>query len=258
MSGLQAFTQIFGLLFLLIFGGLVGGFFLWFQIGRRRRPNLRKIPAFSDLPMQVGNAVEGGERLHVSLGREGITSSAPASVLAGLTVLDMLTESAIISDKPPTVSAGDATAILLAQDTLRRVYRQQNTMERYDHDAATLVGLSAWSYGAGAGLAFNEDQVATAVLIGHFNEEVALIAEGGARRGAYMVVASGDARAQALSYVLASQPLIGEDVYAAGAYLRNGRAAHIGSLMAQDVVRLVLVAIILLGGFAGLILNLLP
>jgi hypothetical protein len=47
-------------------------------------------------------------------------------------------------------------------------------------------------------------------------------------------------------YATAQEPLIGEELYAAGAYLQAG-PLHISSLRAQDILRWVLAAIILGG-----------
>jgi len=47
-------------------------------------------------------------------------------------------------------------------------------------------------------------------------------------------------------FAAAQEPLIGEELYAAGAYLKSG-PIHIASLRAQDVLRWVLIFAILLG-----------
>jgi hypothetical protein len=52
--------------------------------------------------------------------------------------------------------------------------------------------------------------------------------------------------AQSVIYALADEPLIGEEIFAAPAYLQ-GTAMQIGSLRAQDVLRWILVAALLIG-----------
>ena len=51
---------------------------------------------------------------------------------------------------------------------------------------------------------------------------------------------------QAVIYVTASDPLIGEEVFAGGAYLGAG-PMHEASLHAQDIMRWVVIALILAG-----------
>jgi hypothetical protein len=53
-------------------------------------------------------------------------------------------------------------------------------------------------------------------------------------------------------YAAAQEPLIGEELYAGGAYLGSG-LMHLASLRTQDIFRWVIVAIILLGAIAKLV-----
>ena len=57
---------------------------------------------------------------------------------------------------------------------------------------------------------------------------------------------SDDLPAQAVLYAAAQEPLIGEELYAAGAYLKTG-PVHTASLRAQDLLRWVIILAILLG-----------
>jgi hypothetical protein len=77
--------------------------------------------------------------------------------------------------------------------------------------------------------------------VGAFGDEFPLMAETGAQHG--LIQAGGTANPQALPFVLTSvsHPLIGEEIYAAGAYLSE-RRSHIASLLAQDTVRALIVA----------------
>ena len=52
--------------------------------------------------------------------------------------------------------------------------------------------------------------------------------------------------AQAVLYATADEPLLGEELYAAGVYLGAG-PAHLASLRMQDVLRWVLVAAMVIG-----------
>jgi len=61
-----------------------------------------------------------------------------------------------------------------------------------------------------------------------------------------------DVQSQALLYATAAHPLIGEEIFAGGAYLRRDRA-HLASLRVQDAMRLILILGILLGALLGLL-----
>ena len=57
-------------------------------------------------------------------------------------------------------------------------------------------------------------------------------------------------QAQAVIYASASDPLIGEELFAGGAYLGAGKI-HLASISAQDIVRWIIIVVIL----GGVILN---
>ncbi len=234
-----------GLLFVLVFAALIAG--LTPVVARRRKKSpttplpLRPLDGYSSLPHATGEAVETGRRLHVSLGSGGVGGSETAAVLAGLAIVERLAQAASISDKPPVVTSGDGLAVLLAQDTLRRVYVQQNLIERYDPNSARLAGPTPFSFAAGAMMTIPDETIAANVLAGSFEQEIILPAEAGMHAGVTQIAGASDTAAQAIAYATADHPLIGEELFVGGAYLRQ-LPAHVASVVAQDALRLLIVA----------------
>ena len=78
---------------------------LVFTFMRRKSPAMfRKIEAYERLNRAIGLAVEGGTRLHVSIGRGNLFTSRGGSALAGLAMLRRLSERTSLSDQPPIVT----------------------------------------------------------------------------------------------------------------------------------------------------------
>ncbi|MBI3242210.1 MAG: hypothetical protein HYZ49_07955 [Chloroflexi bacterium] len=228
----------------------------WFLARRSGRPPaLREIEAFQNLPQKVGEAVESGKRVHVSLGSGAVGGKNTVAALAGLSVLETIAEAATISDKPPIVTSGDGVSTILAQDTLRRVYKQQNAEDLYDHLAGRLAGPTTMSYTAGVMTTLKDESVSTSLLIGSYDREVALMADAGLSQNAHQIIGTDSTQGQALAYVSGDHALIGEDMFASGAYLAGGKPAHRASLQMQDVLRLVVVAAVV-GGMIAKILGL--
>jgi len=75
---------------------------------------------------------------------------------------------------------------------------------------------------------------------------VALIADAAERTGSVSLGGSENLSAQAVLYAAAQEPLIGEELFAAGAYAQAG-PMHVASLKAQDFLRWLLVGALLLG-----------
>jgi hypothetical protein len=236
-------TGALGLLFVAAFAVVIAG--LTPIISRRRKgaPTplpLRPIEGYGSLPRATGEAVETGRRLHVSLGSGGVGGAETAAVLAGLQVVERLAEAASTSDRPPVVTAGEGLAAILAQDARQRVYSQQNLVERFDPTSARLVGVTPLSYAAGAMLTVPDETIAANVLTGWYGLEMAAVAEAGMRAGVTQVAGAPDPTAQAVAFAAADHVLIGEELFVAGAYLRQ-LPAHIASVFAQDGMRILVV-----------------
>ncbi|MFQ5408089.1 MAG: DUF6754 domain-containing protein [Anaerolineales bacterium] len=239
-------SNLLGLGFAIVFAALITGMWLLYR-RRAQAPLLREIEGYQELPYRVGYAVEAGQRLHVSLGSGGIGGPDTAASLAGLAVLNRLAGAASISDQPPVVTAGDGAAMILAQDTLRRIYRRQHALDRYDHSAGRMTGATPFSYAAGAMMVHRDEKVATSLVMGRLGPELALITSAGERAGVHQIAGTDDPQAQALPLVTANHALIGEDMFAAGAYIAGGDPLHVASLQAQDWMRLLVAGVIIVG-----------
>ena len=216
---------------------------------RKASPStFRAIPALKRLYRVIGLSVEDGTRLHVSLGRGGLLSGRGGASLAGLAMLRHLTERTSVSDNPPVATAGDSALAVLTQDSLKAGYQAANADDLYLPSTGRLSGPTPFSYAAGAMPVVRGENVSANVLAGDFGPEVALIAEAAERSSVPTLGGTDDLSAQAVLYAVAEEPLIGEELFAAGAYLGAG-PAHDASLTVQDILRWLLI-LFLLGGAA--------
>ena len=239
-----------GLGFVLIFFMLM----LFFTATARKggKYSLREIPAFAKLRRGIGLAVEAGQRLHISLGHGGVSGLQGASALLGLSMLQRIARAASVSDRPPVATSGEATQAVLSQDTLRSVYHAIGADNQFEAKLGQLTGLTPFSFAAGALPIVFDWQVSVNILAGHFGSEVALITDAAERTGGLTLAGSDSIPAQAVLYVAAQEPLIGEELYAGGAYIQAG-PMHLASVRVQDVLRWVLAAIILAGAALKLV-----
>ncbi len=247
MNFMKTLGDFPGLVIVIVFAGLM----IIFAAAGSRRPgrNLREILAFTRLRRAVGLAVEAGTRLHVSLGRGGIIGPEAGSALVGFTMLERITRAASISDRPPVATSGDSVLSILSQDTLRSAYRAMGVEHEYKPESALLTGLTPFSYAAGAMPIIRDGQVSANVLAGHFGSEAILLTDAGERAGSITIAGTDSITGQAVLYAASHEPLIGEEVFAGGAYLNAG-PFHVASLRTQDVFRWAIIVIILVGAFA--------
>ncbi|HQU36192.1 MAG TPA: hypothetical protein PLR65_06380 [Anaerolineales bacterium] len=227
--------------------------FVIFLALRRRSPaKLRRIPAFERLNREIGLAVENGTRLHISLGRGNFFTARGGSALAGLALVRRIAERTSVSDRPPIVTSGDAAITILSQDTSQSGYRAAGAEEQFRVTAGRVTGLSPFAYAAGTIPISRDDNVSANIIIGDLGPEAALVAEGADRQDSSLIGASDNLTAQSIFYAASQDPLIGEELFASGAYVGAG-LSHEASLNTQDVLRWILILVILGGSLLKLI-----
>jgi hypothetical protein len=248
------------LIFLILF------FFVYWVVKRGTQVTLRPIAAYDSLKALLAQAAEAGRPVHLSLGIAGIGDQATADTTAGLTVLDYIADRAAVSASPPIVTLANPTALPVAQDVLRRAYQRHGYPEEYDPTRARFVapqptlgtGYSpnpalyasgqrdAFAYAAGTMQILNQQALIANVMVGLFGDEFLLLAETGAQRGLNQMGGTSQSSVLPFVYTSVANPLIGEEIYAGGAYLSN-QPGHVSSLAAQDAMRWLLIALLLFG-----------
>ncbi len=228
----------------LIFAGVL---LLGITLLRRKYPGgFRRIEAYERLNQSVGLAVESGTRLHISLGRGNLFTTRGASALAALAMLRKLSERTSLSDRPPIVTSGDASLAILSQDTLQSGYRAAGAEDQYRFSTGRLTGLTPFAYAAGTIPVTHDEGVSTHVFMGDFGAESALLVEAAERENSNLIAASDNLSAQSVFYASSQDPLIGEELFAAGAYVGAG-ASHEASLVVQDILRWLIILAIAVG-----------
>jgi hypothetical protein len=234
---------------------ILAGLILIFNLMQRGRwPVFRDLPGYNEVSSDVGASVEAGTRVHVALGEGQIIGPGAEAELAGLSALAKVAQAASISDRPPVVTSSDGLTSLLSQDVMYSTYRQMRVEERFDHDLGRLAGLGPAGYTAGAMITTSTEKVSATFVIGAMGAEAALIADAGAQHGT-VIAAVTDPVGQAAVFATTDHPLIGEELFAAGAYLKVSHT-HAASLQAHDVLRWIAIAAILLGALASTFLRL--
>ncbi len=214
--------------------------------------DLRPLHALRRLRQAIFLTVESGQRLHVSLGRGLLMHQQMAVGMVGLRALERLVSMTAAGDRPTIVTAGTGPLGILSRSTLHSAYETHHWEERYRPTDARVTGLTPFAYAAGAGEVIATENVAANFFLGAFGPEVALLADQAAARGEFVAAGSDSVLAQAVLYAVAEEPLIGEEAFAAAAYLGAG-GLHATSLIAEDVFRWLLIALMVGGALFKLV-----
>jgi hypothetical protein len=241
---------LIGLVVLIVFALLQIWFYL--RIGAGLRPRFRSIPLFSLLRGQMGRAIESGRELHVSIGTGGISGEDTTTTLAGLQIVEYLADEAAASGISPVITTADPTALLLAEDTLRRPHIRQGDLSNYQPLSARMPAFGPIPYAAATMDYLAHENALANVMAGSFGSEIGLIEQEAAKQDLLKINGAADPRALAVLATTSENLLIGEELFAAKAYLQ-ARPQHLASLRAQDLVRWTLVIGIIAAFVIGMV-----
>jgi hypothetical protein len=167
-------------------------------------------------------------------------------------VLKKIIRVASKSDRPPIVVSGDATLSILSQCSIQAADQELSMQPQTETPANWLVGLTPFSFAVGSLPVIYDEQTSVDIMLGHFGSEIGLLLDASERSGNVSLAGSDQLNAQAIVYAAAQEPLIGEELYAAGAYVQAG-GLHQASLRAEDLLRWIIVGIVLVGAILKMI-----
>lgn len=231
-------------LFLTVF--LILMLFFTAQSKRGAAPQLRRIQGYTLLQKLTGRAIEAGKTLHLSLGIGGVTNETTGDSLAGLSVLGYLAKKAAITGIAPIVSMANPLLMLYAQNVLRAAHSDDPKQAKNSYANVRWIAPQPTAYAAGVMNLLTIDKAEANIMVGSFGDEYLLMGEVAARHNVTHIGGSSHPNVLPFIYASADETLLGEEIYAAKAYLEQD-PAHIGSLVAQDSMRW-LIFFVIIGG----------
>lgn len=211
-----------------------------------RSLHLRPLPAVSSLDNQMGEAIESGRQVHISLGQAGLAGAASPTSIAAVHILDHLAQDGCASGTPPLTTVGEGTLLPIAQDSLRGAHQAAGRLAAYKPGMVQFVAVATEPYAFAGGMAavIQQNKASGNVLVGRFGPEIAITAEAATRQGMSQVIGTDDPTALAVATAVTDHTLIGEELFAAAAYL-EGNPGQLASLQTQDMLRAIIIVIIL-------------
>jgi hypothetical protein len=215
------------------------------QFIRRRKEAfpMRQIAAYESIPLMIGASIEAGRPMHVSFGSAGLGGANTALTLASAELLYQVVQRNLVGSTLVTVS--DPSALPLAYGTLRRAYASRRDRQSNSSVQWYPSGTRSLAFAAALTGVLVDEKVSGSILVGNFGSEMALILATAARRRQASIAGSADLDGQAVAYAMSDYPLIGEEMFVAGAML-GGSASQRGSVVTLDLLRWLLILGILI------------
>ncbi|RME43912.1 MAG: hypothetical protein D6796_12490 [Caldilineae bacterium] len=244
MIASPAIARLEGLFFLLVFALLI--LFFASRARKKRVPPLRPVAAFRTMQGLMARAIEAGRTVHLSLGVGSLHAHTAAETMAGVAVLEAVAQQGAAAGAHPLVTTADPAVALLAQHITCAAAGSDPNLAAEAAARVRWISPQPAAYAAGVMGLLSLEEIAGNIMVGRFGDEFLLMGEAAHRQTDSLTTVAGATDPNVLPFVLAVAPegLWGEELFAAGAYLSQ-KAAHIGSLLAQDAMRWLLAWLIL-------------
>jgi hypothetical protein len=217
---------------------------IFILLGRWGMPlKVRAIAGLEAVEEAVGRATEMGRSV---LFIPGIQDMNDIQTIAGLTILSGVAEQAAEYDCLLEVPCARSLVMTASRETVETAYLAAGRPDAYQEDNVFYVTDEQFAYVSYLTGKMVREKPAACFYLGAFFAESLILAETGNAVGAIQV--AGTAQPAQLPFFVAAcdYTLIGEEFFAASAYL-SGDPDQLGSLKGQDVGKLIVGALILVG-----------
>lgn len=224
---------------------ILSAIILYFIVHARRNPNmfLRKIGGLDAVDEALGRATEMGKPV---LFVHGLTSMGSISTIAAISILGRIARKIADYDANLKVVNNDPIVMSVSQEVVKESYLEAGRPDAYNPDNVFLVASEQFPYVAAVGGIMTRERPAANFFVGYFYAEALILAETGATTGAIQIAGT-DAYTQLPFFITTCDyTLIGEELYAASAYLSR-EPMLMGTLRAQDVGKGLLILVLILG-----------
>ena len=201
-------------------------------------PNLfiRRIPGLEAVDEAVGRATEMGRPLLYLTGTYEINQ---LSTIASVNILRRVAETVARYDSRLIVPHRRPITMTVCQEVVHEAYVKAGRADAYREDDIYFVTEDAFGFVAAADGIMVREKPAANFFLGTFAAESLLLAETGANTGAIQIAGTDSTYQIPFFIVACDYTLIGEELYAASAYLSR-EPKLLGSLRGQDFGKAIL------------------
>jgi hypothetical protein len=191
----------------------------------------------------IGRATEMGRPILYVM---GLGSADQIATIASFTILGRVAKRVAEYQTQLLVPAYDPVVMAVAQEVVKSAYYDAGRADDYNEDIVHFVTSLQFAYVAAVNGTMLRELPATNVYMGKFFAESLLLAETGAVAGSIQIAGTDEIAQIPFFIVACDYTLIGEELYAASAYLGR-EPILLGSLKAQDIAKAAVIVLALVG-----------
>ncbi len=219
--------------------------FVLFNISRAKKNSevfIRRIAGLNAIDEAIGRSTEMGRPVLMVPGLGDLN----AISVQALNIFAYITRTAARFATPIRVCCSQPPVYAVAQEIIRDVYVQEGCPEKYDTDSVRFLSDRQFAFAAAVSGTILREQTAATFFLGEFYAESMIFAETANSVGAIQVASSTENTQTPFFIAACDYVLIGDEFYAASAYLTR-QPVLVGSLLGQDWGKMLIMATLALG-----------
>lgn len=205
-------------------------------------PPIRRIAGLEAIDEAIGRATEMGKPVHYSPGM----SSFGSELYAGLAVLSYVAKLAAQYDTKLIVTTRRPQVHPVATEIVKQSYLEAGRPDAFNPEDIRYLSDWQFSYTAAVMGIFQREKPAANLMIGYWMAEALVLAEAGAQAGCIQIGANTNVFQIHFFIVTCDYTLIGEELFAASAYLTKDPMLT-GTVVAQDMMKIIVGLLIVVG-----------
>ena len=209
---------------------------------------IRKIAGLDAVEEAIGRATEMGRPIFFIPGLNAISDTA---TIAAVNIFEAVAHYAAEDQTKLKAPCRDPIVMNVMQNTLKEVYQASGRPDLFQSDDVYFVNDQQFAYVAAVDGMITREQPAAIFLQGYFYAEALILAEVGNSVGAIQIAGTSSDTQLPFFIAACDYTLIGEELYAASAYIKRD-SLQIGTLKAQDLIKLLLFGFLFLGAILAL------
>lgn len=204
---------------------------------------LRPIGGIEAIDEAIGRATEMGKPI---LYVPGLSTIDDVATIASLTILGRVARRVAEYQTRIIVPNTDPIVYTVAEESVKQAYLEAGRPDSFDPNSVFFLTSSQFAYVAGVNGIMMRERPATNFYLGMFWAESLILAETGSLSGAIQIAGT-DAVTQLPFFITTCDyTLIGEELYAASAYLGR-EPRQIGGIKSLDACKVIIMGLIILG-----------
>lgn len=204
---------------------------------------VRRLAGIEAIDEAIGRATEMGKPILYVL---GLGTAADIATIASYTILGRVAKKVAEYQTGLIVPCYDPIVMTVAQETVRTSYLDAGRPDAFNEDMVYFVTNQQFAYVAGVNGVMLRERPATNLYMGKFYAESLILAETGVVAGSIQISGTDEISQIPFFVVACDYTLIGEELYAASAYLGK-EPLLLGSLKAQDYAKAGVIILTVIG-----------